>query len=79
MNYRRAFLRPRRRNSYTDGDFERFNAVLFPGGSEELEVYRWTPGRAKNAYRYESPPRRAALCLTVYDRPLDRFVIITAP
>lgn len=76
LNYRRAFLSPPHGNSYTDSDFDRVNAALFPGGAEGLEIYRWTTDWS--AYFDEGHEWWGALCLTVYDRALERFVVITA-
>lgn len=76
LNYRKAFLCPPHGNSYTDRDFERVNDVLFPGGTECLEVYRWTTDWSD--YFDEGHEWWGALCLTVYDKSLDRFVVIMA-
>ena len=76
LNYRRAFLCPPYEHGYTDRDFERVNAVLFPGGTGGLEVYRWTTDWSE--YFDEGHEWWGALCLTVYDRSLDRFVVIMA-
>ncbi len=76
LNYRRAFLRPPHENAYTDADFDRVNAVLFPGGAEGLEVYRWTTDWSD--YFDEGHEWWGALCLTVYDKTLDRIVVIMA-
>ncbi len=76
LNYRKAFLCPPHGNHYTDSDFERVNAVLFPGGTESLEVYRWTTDWSE--YFDEGHEWWGALCLTVYDKVLERFVIIMA-
>ena len=76
LNYRKAFLCPPHGNSYTDADFERVNAVLFPGGAEGLEVYRWTTDWSE--YFDEGREWWGALCLTVYDKTLDRFAVILA-
>ena len=76
LNYRKAFLEPPHGNSYTDEDFERVNAVLFPGGTACLEVYRWTTDWSD--YFDEGHEWWGALCLTVYDKTLDRFVVIMA-
>ena len=76
LNYRRAFLCLPRGNPYTDDDFERVNAVLFPGGPEGLEVCRWTTDRWESFG--DDRESRGALCLSVYDRVLDRFVVILA-
>lgn len=74
LNYRKAFLCPPHGNSYTDSDFEKVNAVLFPGGADGLEVYRWTTDWSE--YFDEGHEWWGALCLTVYDKSLDRFVVI---
>lgn len=76
LNYRKAFLCPPQGNPYTDDDFRRVNAVLFPGGAEGLEVYRWTTDWSE--YFDEGHEWWGALCLTVYDKTLDRFVVILA-
>ena len=76
LNYRKAFLSPPHGNSYTDSDFDRVNAVLFPGGTECLEVYRWSTDWSD--YFDEGHEWWGALCLTVYDKTLERFVIILA-
>jgi len=76
LNYRKAFLCPPHGNSYTDKDFEQVNDVLFPGGTECLEVYRWTTDWSE--YFDEGHEWWGALCLTVYDKTLDRFVVIMA-
>ena len=76
LNYRKAFLRPPHGNVYTDDDFERVNAALFPGGADALEAYRWTTDWSD--YFDEGHEWWGALCLTVYDKTLDRFVVILA-
>ncbi len=76
LNYRKAFLCPPYENTYTDADFERVNNVLFPGGTDGLEVYRWTTDWSE--YFDDGNESLGALCLTVYDKSLDRFVVIMA-
>lgn len=76
LNYRKAFLCPPHGAPYTDADFERVNAALFPGGAEGLEAYRWTTEGSKSFS--EGREAWGALCLTVYDPALDRFVVILA-
>lgn len=76
LNYRKAFLCPPYENPYTDKDFDRVNAVLFPGGEGGLEIFRWTTDWSE--YFDEGHEWWGALCLTVYDKSLDRFVIIMA-
>ena len=68
QNYRKAFLCPPRGNAYTNNDFDKLNAVLFPCGTDALEIYRWSADDESGN----------ALCLTVYDTTLERFVVIAA-
>ena len=76
LSYRKAFLCPPHGNSYTDNDFERVNAFLFPNGTDKLEIYEWTTDWSE--YFEEGHEWWGTLCLTVYDKTLDRFVVIMA-
>lgn len=76
MNYRKAFLRPPFPNGYTDADFDRVNAALFPNGTDSLEIFEWTTGWSE--YFDEGHEWWGTLCLTVLDRTLDRIVVILA-
>ncbi len=76
LNYRKAFLCPPHGNSYTDSDFDRVNEVLFPCGTEWIEVYRWTTDWSD--YFDEGNEWWGSLCLTIYDQTLERFVVIMA-
>ena len=76
LNYRRAFLDPPHTNSYTEKDFARVNSALFPNGTDGLEVYEWTTDWSE--YFDEGHEWWGALCLTVYDGTLGRFVVIMA-
>jgi len=76
MNYRKAFLDPPYPNGYTDADFDRVNAALFPAGTDGLEVFEWTTDWSE--YFDEGREWWGTLCLTVYDKKLDRFAVIMA-
>ena len=76
LNYRRAFLHPPYETSYTGADFDRVNAALFPAGTDALEVYKWSDDWSD--YFDDGHEWWGALCLTVYDKRLDRFCIILA-
>ncbi|MBQ5398078.1 MAG: hypothetical protein IIU14_01430 [Ruminococcus sp.] len=76
LNYRKAFLHPPHNNSYTGKDFVRFNAALFPNGTDGLEVFEWTTDWSD--YFDDGHEWWGTLCLTVYDKTLDRFVVIMA-
>lgn len=76
LNYRTAFLYPPYPAGYTDEDFETLNAALFPKGREALEVFQWSTSWSD--YFDEGHEWWGALCLTVYDRETDRFIVILA-
>lgn len=76
LNYRRAFLYPPHENRYTGVDFVRVNAALFPNGTDALEACRWTTDWSD--YFDEGREWWGTLCLTVYDKSLDRYVVILA-
>ena len=73
---RGAFLHPPHGVRYTDADFDRVNAALFPKGTDALEVYRWTTDWSE--YFDDGREWWGTLCLTVYDKKPDRFVVILA-
>ncbi len=76
LDYRKAFFEPPYENGYTEEDFARVNGALFPDGTEELEVYEWTTDWSD--YFDDGREWWGTLCLTVYDKALDRFAVITA-
>ncbi len=76
LNYRKAFLDPPYGSGYTDADFDRVNAALFPNGTDGLEVYAWSTDWSD--YFDDGHEWWGALCLTVYDKSLDRFAVILA-
>lgn len=76
LNYRKAFLYPPYTCNYTDADFDRINSVLFPKGTDNLEIFEWTTDWSE--YFDEGNEWWGTLCLTVLDKALDRFVVILA-
>ena len=76
LNYRKAFLYPPHKTSYNGKDFARVNTALFPNGTAELEVYEWDTDWSD--YFDDGREWWGTLCLTVYDKTLNRFVVITA-
>lgn len=76
LNYKSAFLYPPYPVGYTDKDFERINGALFPNGTDNLEIYKWTTDWSD--YFDDGHEWWGALCYTVYDETLDRFVVIMA-
>ena len=75
-NYRGAFMYPPHGARYSDADFDRVNAALFPCGTEHIEVYEWTTDWSE--YFDEGHEWWGALCYTVYDGCSDRFTVIMA-
>ncbi|MBE6835217.1 MAG: hypothetical protein E7515_03070 [Ruminococcaceae bacterium] len=76
LNYRTAFLYPPHENNYTNEDFEKINKALFPNGTDCLEVFKWSTDWSD--YFDDGHEWWGALCLSVYDKTLERFVIIMA-
>ena len=76
LNYRKAFLYPPHENGYSGKDFVRVNAALFPKGTEALETFSWSTDWSD--YFDDGHEWWGALCLTVYDRQMDRFAVILA-
>ena len=74
--YRRAFLDPPHGSGCTAADFDRVNRALFPAGTGALEVMEWSTDWSE--YFDDGHEWWGALCATVYDRSLDRFVAILA-
>ncbi len=76
LNYRKAFLSPPHTNKYTDADFDKINSALFPNRTDILEIYEWSTEWSD--YFDDGHEWWGALCLSVYDKTLERFVIIMA-
>lgn len=76
LSYRRAFLEPPYGCNYTEADFDKVNATLFPRGTDALEIYEWSTDWSD--YFDDGHEWWGTLCLSIYDRRLKRFVIILA-
>lgn len=74
--FRRAILEPPHGNLYDEAGFDALCAVLFPQGRSRLEVFAWSTDWSD--YFDEGHEWWGALCLTVYDRTLDRYAVILA-
>lgn len=75
-SYRSAFLDPPCGNGYTEADFEKINAALFPNGTGDTEIFKWSTDWSD--YFDDGHEWWGALCVTVYDKSLDRFAVILA-
>ena len=56
--------------------YEANDVAFFPNGTGDLEVYEWTTDWS-DCFD-EGHEWWGALCLTVYDKTLDRFAVIMA-
>lgn len=73
--YWQAFMKPPC-GEYDTEDFIGVNSALFNAGTEHLVVFRWSTDWAE--YFDDGHEWWGTLCVTVYDRILDRYVVITA-
>ena len=65
-----------KKRDYEPEDFQKLNQVLFPNGSDTLEVYEWSTDWTN--YFDDGHEWWGASCWTVYDTSLNRFVVIMA-
>lgn len=75
ISYSFAFLDPPYPTGYTEKDFEKLNHLLFPY-QNELEIYRWNDDFSN--YFDEGKDWWGTGLWSVYDRIMNRFVIIGA-
>ena len=71
-----AFSEPPHGTGYGKKDFDRINSVLFPDGAASLEVFEWTTDWSN--YFDDGHEWWGAGCWSVYDRSLNRYVVIMA-
>lgn len=65
-----------KKRDYETEDFQKVNQVLFPNGADSLEVYEWSTDWTNHFD--DGHEWWGASCWTVYDKSLDRFVVIMA-
>ena len=63
-------------SGYGPDDFRRVNSVLFPEGTDELEVYEWTTDWS--GYFDDGHEWWGTACWSVYDMRMERYVVIMA-
>ncbi len=71
-----AFIETVHTSGYGPEDFRRVNEVLFPNGPESLEAMQWTTDWS--SYFDDGHEWWGTACWSVYDRSLDRYVVIMA-
>lgn len=70
------FLNTPHKTGYGKVDFDKVNKVLFPNGEKSLEVYEWTTDWSN--YFDDGHEWWGAACWSIYDRSLNRYVVIMA-
>ena len=63
-------------SGYGPDEFRKVNEVLFPNGTDELEVYEWTTDWSD--YFDDGHEWWGAACWSVYDKSMNRYVVIMA-
>ena len=71
-----AFLEPPHTSGYTPEDFHKVNTVLFPEGTEGLEVYEWSTDWS--SCFDDGHEWWGTACWSVYDPAPDRFIVLFA-
>ncbi|MBR2812719.1 MAG: hypothetical protein IKD69_15195 [Solobacterium sp.] len=71
-----AFLETPHPSGYGPDDFRKVNSILFPKGTDGLEVYEWTTDWS--SYFDEGHEWWGTACWSVYDRNMERYVVIMA-
>ena len=63
-------------SGYGPDEFRKVNSALFPEGTDELEVYEWTTDWSN--YFDDGHEWWGAACWSVYDKNMNRYVVIMA-
>ena len=71
-----AFWEPPHTSRYGPDDFRKVNSVLFPEGTDELEVYEWTTDWSE--YFDDGHEWWGTACWSVYDKRMNRYIVIMA-
>ena len=71
-----AFWETPHRTGYGPDEFRRVNSVLFPQGTDGLEVYEWTTDWS--SYFDDGREWWGTACWSVYDQRMNRYIVIMA-
>ena len=71
-----AFWETVHTSGYGPDDFRKVNSVLFPKGTDELEIYEWTTDWS--SYFDDGHEWWGTACWSVYDKRMNRYVVIMA-
>ena len=75
-SYQYLFLNPPHGSSLTIEDFNHINNMLFPNGYDCLEIYDWSTDWSD--YFEDGLEWWGARCVSIYDKSLNRFIVIGA-
>ena len=71
-----AFWEAPHTTGYGPDEFRKVNSVLFPDGTDELEVFEWTTDWSN--YFEDGYEWWGAACWSVYDKRMNRYTVILA-
>ncbi|MBR0135341.1 MAG: hypothetical protein IJM18_04005 [Clostridia bacterium] len=71
-----AFWETPHGSGYGPDEFQKVNSLLFPKGTDELEVYEWTTDWS--SYFDDGHEWWGTACWSVYDRRMNRYAVIMA-
>lgn len=71
-----AFWETPHTSGYGPDEFRKVNSVLFPEGTDELEVYEWTTDWSN--YFDDGREWWGTACWSAYDKRMNRYVVIMA-
>ena len=71
-----AFWETPQPSGYGPDDFRRVNSILFPAGTDELEVYEWTTDWSN--YFDDGHEWWGTACWSIYDGRMHRYIVIMA-
>jgi hypothetical protein len=71
-----AFWEPPHTSGYGPDEFRKVNSVLFPEGTDELEVYEWSTDWSN--YFEDGREWWGTACWSIYDKRMKRYVVIMA-
>jgi hypothetical protein len=69
-----ALMEPVHRRSNKPEDFKKVNGILFPNGTDKLDIYEWTTDWSD--YFDAGHEWYGACCWSVYDKSMDRYVVM---
>ena len=74
--YERLFLKPPYMTMYSKKDFNHINELLFPNGTNDLEIYDWNTDWSD--YFEEGLEWWGIRLVSILDKSLNRFIVIGA-